>query len=260
MKCPKCGATNVEDADFCNLCYTSFKEKTSSPKEVEEKQEPQEIKEKHIASKNLTDGSQGQAKVEIVAKLRKDFQLNAYYPALISVIGAIIISLFIPKNVPLFVESGNKATLVIILTAFCGGWIVMSKYDPLKVKRLLTGFFVGISSVFLGYIITILLWISIIRSNPTLFTKYPVDNAETVILPLLLSVGIAVFDQVEDFKFKPFLLIGVISLFGGILATILGRIVPFIHSFVFVGLICWIFIPTAKIFFTKTALYAKKSG
>ena len=66
---------------------------------------------------------------------------------------------------------------------------------------------------------------------------------------MLLGVAVALFDQAEHLKLKRFLVLTVVCLAGGLFAFAVSMLIPFFHSFVIVGLLCWIIVPVAKRYF-----------
>lgn len=233
--CSKCGAENKKNADFCSLCLTPFTKKKT-------------VKKKH---KTALEKKEEQIKKELQ---KQNQEIKRPTPALnivdllsiplIAAAGAFLLTIAIPKD-PVFF-SGNPI-VYILLAAASGGWVVVSNYKPIDAKRLLSGFLIGISAIFIGYILTFMFWMILLRTSTTAFSRFSFGS-ENLVLPIVLALGIAVFDQIEKFEIKRFFVISAVCLISAFIAITVSKAIPVIHSFVIVGFVCWIFIPLVKVY------------
>jgi len=247
MKCPKCGAYNVDNAEFCNLCQHPFQkegldvDEASSNDPLSEEQAEDTAQQQHKIPGfrfKVKKKPESEAKEEDVETTEEQQGKNSLgigkwlLAAILSTAIAVPAVIFIPKdqinaNLPL-----GKMFLAVFMLAFISGSDGILKMDR---RSVLVGCSLGLSAGCLAFI-SIFLSLFLVRLAPNFYTLYAMGS-EVLSLCVFLAVAVGLYWSLE--RLSPGKIAGLVLAMAVIFFALSVLVLRWINPLPVVAFLAW---------------------
>ena len=276
MECPKCGALNPDEVEFCSLCHEPFEspplkeppqKEQAAPKTPKEKEKVSDDKHsvpgfgdinKEPAKQKLNKKTEAatkkaENKKSDKPKAKVSFNINNWLlPAIIASPVAYLATMLIPKNQ--FMEN-LPISRILLLAAVIGITVASGGIVKLDFKKAMTNWLLGLSGGFLAFNILFFGSFILVKISPSFYTRFFLGS-EILVISATLSLAIGFSLWMEKIPWANTLkLSAIVVVATALLAWLINKVTA--YPLPFIAFIAW---PLGYYLFTWQKEVVKKDS